>query len=72
MRYARSEGTVLGALRIHVNPLVVTRGVGELVDALLRDLGPFAVPERPSNGLVQLRRILEDCGHTVVSPFVST
>src|SRR5438105_1066916 len=40
------KGSLLGALHIDVDPLVVTGRVGELVDAVLVDLQPPALAER--------------------------
>ena len=41
----RTEGTFLRALLVHVNPLVVQRGVGEKVDAVLVHLQPIRLSE---------------------------
>jgi hypothetical protein len=38
-----AEGAALGPLGIDVDPLVITGGVGELVDLFLGDLVPRAV-----------------------------
>ena len=48
MRDGGSEGTALRPLQVDVDPLVVVGGVGELVDAFLRDLQPVAGPEVPT------------------------
>lgn len=40
-----AEGALLRLLRVGVDPLVVTRSVGERVDPLLGDLEPPLVPK---------------------------
>ena len=41
MRNGRTEGALLGPLHIDMDPLVIARGLGELVDLLLGDGHPF-------------------------------
>ena len=41
MRNGRAKRTLLGPLHIDVDPLVITRGLGELVHLLLGDGDPF-------------------------------
>src|SRR5581483_1016223 len=48
-----AERARLGPLRIDVDPLVVTGGVGELVDLLLGDLVPLARGQRLADQLAQ-------------------
>ena len=40
VRDGRAKGPGLGTLRVHMDPLVVARGVGKQVDLLLRDGDP--------------------------------
>ena len=50
----RPERPVLRALGIDVDPLVVAGGVGELIDPVLGDLQPLAVPEVRARRRAQL------------------
>ena len=51
---------LLGPLRIDVDPLEVAGGVGELVDAFLRDLHPVAVAEVLADNPFEPRGTLND------------
>jgi hypothetical protein len=58
-----AEGALLGALGVDVDPLIVTRGLGEAVDALLVDLEPLARAEVLPHGLLELEGALEYARH---------
>ena len=51
MSNASAERTLLGALGIDVDPLVVAGGFGKLVDSLLGDGQPFTLAEGLTDGL---------------------
>src|ERR1017187_4356567 len=51
-----AEGSRLGPLDIHVDPLMVIGGIGKLVDHLLVDLSPLAVAEMGSGPGLQIGR----------------
>src|SRR4029079_6055162 len=53
---------VLGTLDVHVDPLVVARDVGELVDVVLADLAPVAGPEGLPDELLELVDSVHGCG----------
>ena len=42
MRNGRSKGAMACAFEVNVNPLVVSRGLGKLIDVFLGNLNPFA------------------------------
>jgi hypothetical protein len=54
VRDGAPERAGCGALEVHVDPLVVAGGVGELVDPLLGDLDPLAGAELLAGRLGQL------------------
>lgn len=58
MRDGAAERPGRGALRVDVDPLVVTGGVGEQGDLLLGDGEPVAVAEMGADCLLQLRNAL--------------
>ena len=60
MRDRRAERAVGGARRVDVDPLVVTRRVGEQVHLLLGDLVPLAVTQRLARGGRELVDARED------------
>ena len=53
MRDRRAERPGLGPLGVHVDPLVVERGVGELVDLVLGDRDPVGGAEVGADGVEQ-------------------
>ena len=59
-----AEGAVLGALGVHVYPLVVERGISKSIDAVLVHLQPFGNTEFLANVLFEIR-IRIDCKHGV-------
>src|SRR5262245_32310826 len=56
-------GTVGGALRIDMDPLVIARRVGKLVDALLVDGNPFGMTEIGALRRKQCGRVVENHWH---------
>jgi hypothetical protein len=59
VRDGAAERPGRGALGVDVDPLVVSGGVGEQGDLLLRDGVPAAVAEMRADRLLQLRNAVE-------------
>src|SRR5690606_30271428 len=66
-----AERALLGALDVHVDPLVVAGGVGEQVHPVLGDLQPVAAAERPADLLGELVQAPEDPHHMCLPPATS-
>ena len=60
VRDRRAERPVLGPLDVAVDPLVVERRLGELVDLVLGDRDPVGGAEIGADGGQQRRRVLEE------------
>ena len=59
----RAEGTALGPLGVHVDPLVVAGGLGEQVDLVLVDAVPLAVAEVLPDQIVEFVDALHGGSH---------
>jgi len=60
MRNACTKWTGIGAFRVHMDPLMVTRGVGKSIDALLGDGDPFSVAQICTYGCQHAGDRIED------------
>lgn len=68
MGHAGAERAAAGPLGVHMNPLVIARGIGKLVDALLADLHPLGIAQLTAHrGQHRGRRVKQhlvcDCVH---------
>lgn len=63
MCHSAFERAVSGALRIGVDPLVVTGGLREQIDLLLAELHPFGGAQRTSDEIEQVGWFLETNCH---------
>ena len=67
MGYRPSEGPVLRALCVHMDPLMVVSRVGEVIDPGLIDVDPCAGTEFLPDERSQLVKCLNFCRHWISS-----
>ncbi|MNO97567.1 hypothetical protein D3C76_892790 [compost metagenome] len=70
MGNAGTEGTAGGAHRVDMNPLVITGGFGEQIDALLIDGQPFGVAQVQAFGRKQSPGTAENVTHVAILKLV--
>ena len=58
-----AEGAVLGAFRVHVDPLVIAGGVGEFVDLFLGDFAVVGGAEVGAGEGEQFVEVDDEIGH---------